>query len=255
MPHIVEHELLEYLDHELDAGRRADVERHTLDCLTCAAQLEGLRAASRSLTAALQEFDVAPGYDADAVIARGRRRGQRHVVALRALARAAVLVFIVGGAAAAAIPGSPVRAWMSDAWSGARSFLGLGVEAQPPVPSVTERSGRDSRTAGIAVPLVDGRIRIDLREVEADAMVRISVIPGTEASVTAEDASYRTGSGWIEVHGGGAGLIQIEIPEQAVSAVVSVDGAPKVLKDGAGLRLVTTPAGSPQSELQFRVEH
>jgi len=254
MPHIAEHELLEYLDRELDAGRRADVERHVLDCPACAAGLDALQTVSQALTAALQEFDVSPGYDMDSVIARGRGRGQRHLVALRALARAAVLVFVVGGAAAAAIPGSPVRVWMSDAWSSARSALGLAVEAQSPAQSPSERPRIDSRSAGIAVPLVNGQIRIDLREAAADALVRISITAGPDAAVTAEGASYRTGSGWIEIHGGGPGTINIEIPERAVSAVVSVDGAPKVLKDGAGLRLATTPAGSPQSELQFRVQ-
>ena len=65
---------------------------------------------------------------------------------------------------------------------------------------------------------------------------------------------YGTGSGWIEVRRPGPGSIRVEIPARAEFAVVSIDGVPKVLKDGAGLRLATSAADSSVSELQFRVE-
>lgn len=253
MPHIAEHELLEYLDRELNIGRRADVERHVRDCRACAAQLEGLRTAARELTAALREFDAAPRYGVEAVLTRRASQGQRHL-ALRALAKAAVLVFVVGGAGAAAIPGSPVRAWLDDAWSGATSALGLAVEAQPGTPAGDAQPESVSRATGIAVPLVDGRVRIDLRDAPTDAVVRVSVTARVDAAVLAEGASYRTGSGWIEVRRPGPSSIRIEIPARAEFAVVSVDGVPKVLKDGAGLRLATSAADSSGSELQFRIE-
>jgi len=70
MPHIAEHELFEYLDRELMADRRAEVDRHVQDCAVCAAELEGLRAASHEFTAALQRFDVAPDYGVGAVTGR-----------------------------------------------------------------------------------------------------------------------------------------------------------------------------------------
>jgi anti-sigma factor RsiW len=252
MPHIAEHELIEYLDRELSSGRRADVARHLAACPACAAGLDRLQANSEKLTAALQRFDATPDYDIEALLALRKSRGRRHLT-LRALAKAAVLVFVVGGAGAAAIPGSPVQAWVQDGWSDARSWLGLAVDDQAPAPSVVEQPGR-SRTAGIAVPLVDERVRIDLRDAASDALIRVSLTQGTEAAVTAEDASYRTGSGWIEIRGAGPGVIRIEIPERAVSAIVSVDGAPKVLKEGDGLRLVSAPGATSTSELQFRVE-
>ena len=252
MPHIAEHELLEYIDRELTADRRADVGRHVEDCPACGAELDGLRAVSRGLTAALQQFDVAPDYGVDAVIARRKSRGQRYL-ALRALAKAAVLVFVIGGAGAAAIPGSPVREWVADAWSGARSLLGLAAETPP---SAVEIEPPESATevAMIAVPLVDGRIRIDIQNAAPDAVVRVVVTAATDAAVTARGASYRTGSGWIEVLDAASGIIRIELPQGAASAVVSVDGAPKVLKEGANLRLLTAAADSSGSELQFRVE-
>lgn len=253
MPHIAEHELLEYLDRELAAPRRAELDRHLEQCSACGAELDELRAASQQLTAALQRFDVSPDYTFDAVLARRKSRGQRHL-ALRALAKAAVLVFVVGGAGAAAIPGSPVRAWVEDAWSGAKSFLGLAAETPRPGAVDIEPPETAREVAVIAVPLVDGGIRVDIQNAAPEALVRVVVTRGTEAAVTAEGASYRTGSGWIEVLGAGPGIIRIELPQGATSAVVSVDGAPKVVKEGANLRLLTPAADSSGSELQFRVE-
>jgi hypothetical protein len=253
MPHIAEHELLEYLDRELMADRRAEVDRHVQDCAVCAAELEGLRAVSHKFTAALQQFDVAPDYGVDVVLACRKSRGQRYL-ALRALAKAAVLVFVVGGAGAAAIPGSPVRAWVEDAWSNARSLLGLAAETPSPAAVEVDRPELAPGAAGIAVPLLDGRIRVDIQNAAPAALVRVVVTAGVDAAVTAEGASYRTGSGWIEVLGAGPGIIRIEIPQRAASAIVSVDGALKVLKEGDKLRLLTPAADSSGSELQFRVE-
>ena len=254
MPHIAEHELLEYLDRELTIDRRAEVDRHVQECAACGAQLEGLRAVSQGFTAALQQFDVSPYYGFDAVLARRKSQGQRYLP-LRALAKAAVLVFVIGGAGAAAIPGSPVRAWVEDAWSGAKSLLG-GAAAEHPPPSTDAivPPDRAAERAGIAVPLVDGQVRIDIKNAAPDALVRVVVTAGREAAVTAESASYRTGSGWIEVLNAGPGIIRIELPRGAASAVVSVDGAPKVVKEGANLRLLTPAADASGSELQFRVE-
>ena len=250
MPHIAEHELLEYLDRELSGDRRAEVEGHVEDCPACSAELEGLRAVSNRFAAALQTFDVTPDYGVEAVLARRRGRGQGHMT-LRALAKAAVLVFAVGGAAAAAIPGSPVRAWVEEAWSGAKSFLGLEVEN--PAPVAVQPLERAAEAAGIAVPPVEGRVRIDIRNAAPEAQVRVVVTAGTDAAVTAAGASYRTGAGWIEVLDAGPGIIRVELPRDAASAIVSVDGEPKVVKDGANLRLLTPAEEAAGSELQFRV--
>jgi hypothetical protein len=252
MPHIARHELLEYLDRELPADRRAEVAQHVEDCSACGAELAGVRAVSHGFTAAVQRFDVTPDYGFDAVIARRKSRGQRHV-ALRALAKAAVLVFVVGGAGAAAIPGSPVRAWVDDAWSGAKSLLGIAAETPSPEAVAVEPLERSREAAGIAVAPVDGRVRIDIQDAAPDARVRIVVTAGTDAAVTAEGARYRTGAGWIEVLGAGPGIIRVELPRDAAAAIVSVDGEAKVVKEGANLRLLAPAADSSASELEFRV--
>lgn len=250
MPHIARHELLEYLDRELTANRRAEVAQHVEDCSACGAELAGLRAVSHGFTAAVQRFDVTPDYGFGAVIARRKSRGQRHM-ALRALAKAAVLVLAVGGAGAAAIPGSPVQGWVEDAWSGAKSLLGLEIAS--PVATTDEPLESAPEAAGIAVAPMNGRVRIDIQDAAPDALVRIVITAGTDAAVTAEGASYRTGAGWIEVLGAAPGTIRIELPRDAASAIVSVDGEARVVKEGTNLRLLTPAADSSASELEFRV--
>jgi len=228
------------------------VKEHVEDCPACGAELAGLRAVSQGFATALQMFDVTPDYGFEAVLARRRGRGQRHM-ALRALAKAAVLVFAVGGVGAAAIPGSPVRAWVEEAWSGAKSFLSIEAESPSPSGVAVEPLERASEAAGIAVAPVEGRIRIDIRNAAPDALVTVVVTAGTDAAVTAEGASYRTGAGWIEVLGAASSVIRIELPRDAASAIVSVDGEPKVVKEGANLRLLAPAEDVAGSELQFRV--
>jgi hypothetical protein len=249
MLHVAEHELLAFIDGELKDDRCSQVDGHLEGCAGCTRDLEALRSASRSLSLALQQTDVIPDYDIEAVLARKRSRGKRHL-ALRALAKAAVLLFAVGAAGAAAIPGSPVRAWIGEAWDETKSIIGLAPEGaepaldQPALPDVSR----------VAVAPADGNVRIDIRNASPEAMVRVVVVEGTDAAVTAEGARFRTGSGWIEVLNAGPGEIRIELPRGARSATVAIDGTEAVLKRGAGLRLVAPAADSSASELLFRVE-
>jgi hypothetical protein len=249
MLHVAEHELLAFIDGELTDDRRSQVDRHLEGCAGCTRDLEAFRSASRNLSLALQQIDVVPDYDIGAVLARKRSRGRRHL-ALRALAKAAVLVFAVGAAGAAAIPGSPVRAWIGEAWEEAKSIIGLAPQGVEPALVQPARSD----VSRVAVAPADGNVRIDIRAASPEAMVRVVVVEGTDAAVTAEGARFRTGSGWIEVLNAGPGEIRIELPRGARSATVAIDGTVAVLKQGEGLRLVTPAADSSASELLFRVE-
>jgi RNA polymerase sigma-70 factor (ECF subfamily) len=248
MLHVAEHELLAFIDGELADDRRSQVDRHLEGCAGCTRDLEALRSASRNLSLALQQIDVVPDYDIGAVLARKRSRGRRHLT-LRALAKAAVLVFAVGAAGAGAIPGSPVRAWIGEAWQEAKSMVGLAPEGSEPALDQPARSD----VSRVAVAPADGNVRIDIRNASPEAMVRVVVVEGTDAAVTAEGARFRTGSGWIEVLNA-AGEISIELPRGARSATVAIDGTEAVLKQGEGLRLVAPAADSSASELLFRVD-
>lgn len=280
--HASEDRLLAYLDDEVPEGERQVVARHLEACRPCADALEALREISRRLSVGLQRLDrpapalhpaairrragvldVARGRDDDARPAAGPaspdeeapsgRRSGRPAGAdrpRRSLLAAAVLLLAFTGVAAA-IPGSPVRAWLTDS---ARAIAGLFGGGEEPAPTVVDQEAVEAATrlpSGVAVEPYGGSVRISLRSPSPDAVVRVRVVDDARATVLASDARYRTGPGRIEVLGAGPGDLRIEIPRSVASAIVEVDGRPVVEKVGTDLRLLT-PADTSGSEIFFR---
>ncbi|HVH13678.1 MAG TPA: zf-HC2 domain-containing protein, partial [Longimicrobium sp.] len=117
MTHLGEGTLQELLDGELTPEARARADAHLAACRECAGQLAELRGMNARASALLGMVEAAPPMiAAQAHFARQRRSGGALFHARRALPRAAVLVLAVAGAAAAAVvPGSPVREWVARA--------------------------------------------------------------------------------------------------------------------------------------------
>ncbi|UCF20445.1 MAG: zf-HC2 domain-containing protein [Gemmatimonadota bacterium] len=250
MAHIVEGELLAYLDGELAPERRSTLSLHLDECQACAADLAALRSASQELTAALRRVDVpAPAIDLETLVDRRAIRGTRRLAG-RALFKAAVLVLAVGGVSAAAIPGSPVRGWIGGALQGAKGLLGIG-DAETPAAVVEAPVSAEPEVARVAVAPLNGTIRISLTAPAPETLVRVRLVEGEQASVAALGARFRTGPGWIEVLEAGPGELRIELPRSLPSGRVEVDGRAVVVKGSSSLELVSEPDSSG-SELMFR---
>jgi uncharacterized membrane protein len=232
MTHVEEGELQAYLDSEVMAGARADIDRHLHSCSACAAELQRMHDAAQLFTAAIRESDVvAPVLPAQARFAMARRleRPLTPPQPRRAFARAAMFIVGLGAVASAAVPGSPVRAWLSDALT----RVGLREAPQavqtPPLPEsapVVQEDAAASTT--LAIDAVDGRVRIVLKNVSADANISVRVVDSTraivEATGAAAQARFRTGAGLLEVDGIGGGSVVVEIPRSVSNAVVLRDG-------------------------------
>lgn len=278
--HPGEDRLLAYMDDELHDGERRIVARHLEACDACAATLEELRGAARLLSTSLEVIER-PVPEVDPGELR-RRAGVRHLASPRAgttrvrgdprsgssgpedasrvratgerprrsLLAAAVLLLAFTGAAAA-IPGSPLRAWLSDS---ARSIASLFQTDERAGATAPEQEAIDAATrlpSGVAVEPSGGRVWISIRSPSPDALVRIRLVDEPRAVVLAADARYRTGPGRIEVIAAGAGDLRVELPRAATAATVEVDGRVVVEKDGGNLRLLT-PADTSGSEIFLR---
>jgi hypothetical protein len=188
--------------------------------------------AARLFSSAIRESDViAPVLPAQARFATARRL-ERPLVRpqpRRAFARAAMFIVGLGAVASAAVPGSPVRAWLSEALT----RVGLREAPQavqaPPLPEpepVVQEDAAASTT--LAIDAVDGRVRIVLKNVSAEANVSVRVVDSTraivEATGAAAQARFRTGAGLLEVDGIGGGSVVVEIPRSVSNAVVLRDG-------------------------------
>ena len=233
MTHVEEGVLQAYLDAEVTAGARADIDRHLHSCSACAAELDRMRVASQLFHTAVRDSDVvAPVLAAQARFAMARRLEHRLPTPQpkRAWARAAMFVIGLGAVASAAVPGSPVRAWISDALTRAGLLNETQRAAAPVLPEEAPAVPRDvtAESAALSIDAVDGRIRVILRNVGPGATVTVRVVDSeravVEASGAAAKARFRTGAGLLEVDGVPSGTVVVEIPRSARDAVVQQDG-------------------------------
>jgi hypothetical protein len=233
MTHVEEGVLQAYLDAEVTAGARAEIDRHLQSCSTCAAELERMRGASQLFHSLMGDSDVAvPVLAGQARFATARRLEHKLPTPQprRAWARAAMFVVGLGAVASAAVPGSPVRAWISDALTRAGLLNESPSAAAPVIPEEAPAVQRDvtAESTALAIDVVDGRVRIILRNVSEDATVTVRVVDSdratVEASGIAAKARFRTGAGLLEVDGVAGGSLVVEVPRSATDAVVQQDG-------------------------------
>lgn len=267
MKHLEEGTLQAFLDSELDAQRRAEVMRHLASCPACAADLEVLRSAAETLTAVLGGIDRAPQVDAAYAAVRSAAPHRRFVPrvglsgsrpesgaaagARRALLRAALLVLGLAAAASAAIPGSPLRQWLSDAWQRV-----AGMDAPTPTAPAPETPKPPEELAGISILPHAGEVRILVQAPAPDCRIRVRLVDGEQAAVytagAAGGARFQTAPGRILVTEAGPGEIRIELPRTARIAVVAVDGRELVVMETRSLRPVAPTLDATDTELVFR---
>jgi len=250
MDHAGEGQLLAYLDGELSAAERAAVSDHLAACAACAEELGVLEEAGSRLTASLRLLDsVAPApTPLEAVYARAR--AERVAAVRRTLLRAAGIVLFLAAGGVAALPGSPVREWVELVWERRAELFGGARQERPPA-IVAEPIGID------AAP-VDGRIHIALVDLPEGTEVRIRLVDSPVAWVEAPAGGdppvrFLRGPGRVEVSGGGAGVVRVDLPRGATEARVEVDGRLRAFKDGDTLRFIEQGQVVAGEETTFRI--
>ncbi len=256
MSHTSEGTLQAYLDGELTATEQDRVAEHLAGCPTCTAEVGELRRASERLSLLVSRIDVsAPDLEPESITRF--RWMQRTALARRVLARAAVLLVFVSAAAAAALPGSPLRRLAIDLWNDARSLLQPAPEAAAPAAPAPAPEANVPSTA-VSVQPFGGRLHFTILNAAPGMPVRVRLIDGplgvVRASGAAMDAQFITGEGHIEIGGAQGGDLTVLIPRSALSAVVRANGHPLLLKQGDALRLLRPPVDSSATEIVFRVE-
>jgi hypothetical protein len=235
MTHVEEGMLQAYLDAEVTAGARADIEEHLHSCSECAAELAQLRSASDLFALAVRDTDVsAPVLAAQARFVTTRRFAPAHPVLTvpkprRAFARAAMFIVGLGAVASAAVPGSPVRGWINDALTRVGILDDPQSAAAPELPDAAPPIIEDApESTALAIDAVNGRVRIVLKNVKRGATVSVQLIDGDRTIVEAEGAAakarFRTGAGLLELDGISGGRVVVQIPKSVSNATVEQDG-------------------------------
>lgn len=162
--HLHDDELRAIVDGELADARATEALRHLAGCLECVRRLDRLRMVAEQTTELLSALDHArPPLSADAVIARANRVATtRHRAAAAGLA-----ALVIAGAAAAAIPGSPVRRYVAGVL--ARSHPQTAGRLRQATPEASPEAA-----SGIAV-VPAARVEIVFRDVQPAGAIRISL--------------------------------------------------------------------------------
>lgn len=265
MTHASEGTLVAYLDDEVTAAERAEVEGHLAACDACVAEMRVLSGLSGQFTGAVSLLDVpAPVARAHREMLANRERvarpGRLGILQLRragvaSLAKAAGLAVMLAGAASAAIPDSPVRRLVAGAWDRVTGLFDrteqvydvAGTGASPVVPE-------EAPVASASFAPSAGAVRISLREVEPGAQIRVLLVDEDQATVRSSgqaEPRFSRASGRLEASGLGE-QITIEIPRSVNSARVELDGRVLLIKAGASVRALAPTTSASADEFVFR---
>jgi hypothetical protein len=219
-------------------------------CSACGEELDELRQASMVLSAALPILDTGRRPSQSVFAAPIRRKTKWFQVALP---RAAVLLLSFGAVAAAAAPGSPVRAWIE-----ARiSLTPTAVDGGRVDPASLSASREEPIVqSGVSVEPSGGRLRIVLTRPTSDLRIRAIIVEaargGAYAIGDSAQAHFRTSAGEVEVIDASGGELRLEIPSGAASATVELDGRLYLTKEGDQLRLLVASDDTARTEVLFQ---
>lgn len=266
MVHTAEGTLQAYLDGEIaDAAARA-LSDHVAACAECAAELEALRRTNSRVGESLALLDgpsPVPVLRARAAIARERRYGTGRIARIGAwgLAKAAMLMLVLAGAGAAAIP--DVRRALETTFSRVVAMFSSDPErvALPAEPVAADPADPAAVTPGPVpgasfVTPANGHVQIALDDPTGTVEVVVQLVDGSQAQVqtaTDDPVRRRVGNGRLELIGLGNGVVTIGIPRDATTATVEVGGVVRVYKEGDLLRAAGSEAGARGSEVRFIV--
>lgn len=261
MPHPDDGHLLAWLDGELEPDEGTGVREHLESCVECRRRVETLRGESEGFSRAVLALDERAGGLADpgplpvvAALSRAGTRGLRTTG--WSLARAAGLVLVAAGAAAALVPGSPVRTWLEGLADGDRA----SVEAPAESAMDTEAGSEGPAVPGPAAISLEpraGRLVISLQGFGRNSNVHVRLTDAPRASVrvdgTAEAPRFVTGPGTLEVIGATEGEIWVELPRSVRDAAVEVDGEAAVRIEAGQLVILWPVLDSLRGDVVFRI--
>ena len=259
MPHLNDGQLLAWLDAEVEPVEGTGVSRHLESCEECRDRADLLRRESEGFSRAVLVLDEQVAGLADPgplPVAAALSGGRRHRVRSTgwSLARAAGLVLVAAGAAAALVPGSPVREWLEGVGGpdGPAEATPAAATTGGPLEPVPEPGA-----AAISVELLEGGLEVSLQGFGRNSNVHVRLTDARRASVRVEGAAesprFVTGPGSLEVIGSREGDIWVELPRSASKAAVLVDGDAAVRIERGQLVILWPVSDSLRGEVVFRI--
>jgi hypothetical protein len=222
--HLDESTLERVLHDELVGSDRAVVESHLAACPECAGRLARAEQEERRLFGLLETLDHEPTpLDWAAVVAPAPRSVARP--SHRPLLAASVAFLVLAGAILAAIPGSPVRAWLDSAFRGSPEDR----------PASTQAGGSLS---GVSV-VPDDPFEVAFAEPQREGRLLILFVASAaiDLTVTGEPVGLESGTDRLVIsnRGSTAGY-ELRVPRSLESLRVTVGDETVLEKRGGSIR-------------------
>jgi hypothetical protein len=249
MTHLDEGRIRAFLDGE--SGDDLDsVRRHLEECGSCSDLLAQIEARSVVVERALGLLDtVGPNPHArDRVRAMVETESpietRTHADADTRIsfAKAAVIVLFLAAGGAAALPSSPVRAWLAERVRGGASAIPESTQtADEPAP------------VGVRLDVETGALAVSLVEVEPGTLVIVRWVEGTRAAALAgTGARFRAADGRIEVTAV-SDSISVDLPLDVAEVSLEVNGRMYLRKMGERLDVAGPVITRSPEEIRLRV--
>lgn len=277
MNHLSEQQLQAWLDGEVEGAAARSLSAHLETCAACRSTLAEMRATAARVTNALAWLDrpastaaaIQPGI---AALAAERAtevvgaNGDARVTSIDAhrpwrrparvgFLKAAMLALLVTGAAAAAIPGSPVQRWLIGAWTQMTGPEPVVVE-EPEVPETVEPAPAPAELASISIEPIDGRLTVLLDGAAPGQSIRVVLVDEPTATVETDATAatrFSTGPSRIQATGLGRGSVNVLLPRSLAYARVVADGQLLLEKEGSAVHTQGDVVEQSDNVIVFRI--
>jgi len=257
--------ILALMDGELPDPEAAEVRAHVDRCPSCIDLAQELGQTSQSVQEALASLDVEPDLDGPRQAIRAQSRGpgaartrQETRSSAKAgggswirwsLPKAASIAVFLSAGVASALPGSPVRDWVSDWLTGPGSETGSS-EAGLDAPAVNSQV-QESLDLAAGVTAYQGSVEIWIHELPDPAELLVRWVDGDEAWIQAgEGTRFNTSEGRLEAFSP-PGSIEVELPRGIERVELRLNGAVLLRKQGGELEILEPTQQRTPSEILF----
>ncbi len=231
--------LLAWIHGELGSGATAEVMDHLRRCDDCDRRSREVREGDAGVDRLLRVLDhPVPALRPPVSLDPGRR--------LRRPVLAAALGLLVAGAAAAAVPGSPVHRWIHD-----RLLSSPAPKPAPPRVSPPLVSPPAQAAGGVEVPVAP-RLTVAFGAEEPGGVLTVTVADRADVSLKAfgGQVAYQVGAGKIGVDNRRpAGRYALDLPASVRRLTVVLDGRTIYDSDGS------TPGSAGHDTIPLSAEH
>ena len=238
--HLDAEQIERLLSGELSEQRLRAQRDHLARCDACAEAYEEAARRDTEIAALLRRIDHTPPRIDPAVL---QRRARRRVMRSR-LAAAGIVIFLAVGAASA-MPGSPIRSWIS-------SMTGRGDEGTA-LPGGVQATDSARIPSGVSVPATDG-FELVFETMQEAGLVTVILADEPEVSIRSDDAGvgYAIEPWGVRVmNGGSVASYQVVVPSEVQDFSIRVESTTVFRKRGRSIETSVKPDSAGRYIIDF----